>query len=289
MNDVQIKCFLAAAVSQSFAEAAEKLYMTPPTFGRHISALERELGYPLFLRGWKRLRLTAAGELMYEGFQEIIEKFQSLQTEVARLNSGQTGQLTVGILEGQLLDDQLRTVLRYFREAYPDLPVKLLRYSFRAMEEALLDGSLDVGITPTAEVEQTDDLDYKPFCTLPNYIVLPKDHPLAQKEDLTLLDFAQVPLLELAEGECRMVSRLMHECCQRAGFEPQVIVCPDLNAQLFALETGLGVMALNQNHMACNNPALAARAVPGLPEGEFCAAWHQANPNPALQLFLDRL
>ena len=179
MNDVQIKCFLAAAVSQSFAEAAEKLYMTPPTFGRHISALERELGYPLFLRGWKRLRLTAAGELMYEGFQEIIEKFQSLQTEVARLNSGQTGQLTVGILEGQLLDDQLRTVLRYFREAYPDLPVKLLRYSFRAMEEALLDGSLDVGITPTAEVEQTDDLDYKPFCTLPNYIVLPKDHPLA--------------------------------------------------------------------------------------------------------------
>ena len=117
MNDVQIKCFLAAAVSQSFAEAAEKLYMTPPTFGRHISALERELGYPLFLRGWKRLRLTAAGELMYEGFQEIIEKFQSLQTEVARLNSGQTGQLTVGILEGQLLDDQLRTVLRYFREA----------------------------------------------------------------------------------------------------------------------------------------------------------------------------
>ena len=86
-----------------------------------------------------------------------------------------------------------------------------------------------------------------------------------------------------------MVSRLMHECCQRAGFEPQVIVCPDLNAQLFALETGLGVMALNQNHMAGNNPALAARAVPGLPEGEFCAAWHQANPNPALQLFLDRL
>lgn len=289
MNDIQIKCFLAAAASQSFTEAAEKLYMTPPTFGRHISSLERELGYPLFLRGWKKLRLTAAGELMHKGFEEMIEKFQFLQTEAERLNSGQTGQLTIGILEGQLLDDRLRTVVRYFREAYPELILKLERYSFRAMEEALLCGSLDLGITPTVEVEQTDDLARKPFCTLPNYIVLPRDHPLARREDLTLADFAQESFLELASGECRMVSRLMQECCRRAGFEPKRVVCPDLNTQLFALEAGLGIMALNQNHMACNNPALVAKAVPGLPVGEFCAAWHRANINPAVPLFLARL
>jgi DNA-binding MarR family transcriptional regulator len=40
VNDIQIKCFLAAAQSRSFSEAAEKVYMTPPTFGRYISSFE---------------------------------------------------------------------------------------------------------------------------------------------------------------------------------------------------------------------------------------------------------
>ena len=48
MTSVQIRCFLEAAHSGSFTEAAEKLYMTQPTFGRQISSLETELGFPLF-------------------------------------------------------------------------------------------------------------------------------------------------------------------------------------------------------------------------------------------------
>lgn len=156
------------------------------------------------------------------------------------------------------------------------------------MESSLLDGSLDIGITLTIEAEQADDLNFKQFCTLPNYIVMPKDHPLASKKELTLSDFSQEKFVEVASEECRMVS-LMHDCCIAAGFEPQLIYCPDFNAQLFALETGLGVIAFNQNHVACNNPALVSRAIPGLPPVEFCAAWHRANPNPAVKLFIDRL
>ena len=64
MTSVQIRCFLEAAHSGSFTEAAEKLYMTQPTFGRQISSLETELGFPLFLRGWKSYRLTAQGEIL---------------------------------------------------------------------------------------------------------------------------------------------------------------------------------------------------------------------------------
>ena len=83
VNDIQIKCFLAAAQSRSFSEAAEKVYMTPPTFGRYISSFETELGYPLFLRGWKTMRLTAAGEMMYEGIRELQLQFEQLQTSLS--------------------------------------------------------------------------------------------------------------------------------------------------------------------------------------------------------------
>ena len=68
MNQLQISCFLAAAQADSFAQAADSLYLSAPTFGRHISSLEKELGFPLFLRGWKNCNLTPAGEIMYEVF-----------------------------------------------------------------------------------------------------------------------------------------------------------------------------------------------------------------------------
>ena len=255
VNDIQIKCFLAAAQSRSFSEAAEKVYMTPPTFGRYISSFETELGY----------------------------------TEAKRLNAGEVGQLMIGMLEGQIMDDRLRNILRYFRQRYPELQLRMHRCTFRQLEHQLLNGELDLGITLQMEVEDNEDLCYHPYQSLKNYIILPKEHPLAEKTDLSLNDFAGDAFLELEEGECHHISQMVNACCQQAGFVPKLFVCPDLSAQLCALETGLGVMVLNENHTALQNPHLVARLLEGLPTAEFCIAWHGANPNPAVQLFLQQL
>ena len=154
MNETQIKCFITAARSASFSEAAEKLFMTPPTFGRHISSLEKELGHPLFVRGWKGLRLTPVGQLMYDGFLEIGDKLDELKAEAERISSGAAGQLNIAILDGQHFDSHLRDVSLYLRRAYPDLQVQLTRGSFREIEEQLLNGKLDLGVTITEEIEQ---------------------------------------------------------------------------------------------------------------------------------------
>ena len=289
MNDVQIRCFLAAAQSRSFADAAEKVFMTPPTFGRHIAALESELGYPLFLRGWQNLRLTGAGEIMYEGFLDLSRQYDELCAAAKRLNAGEMGQLTLGILEGQVMDDRLRSILRFFRERYPELQLRMIRCSFRELEQQLLSGALDMGLTLTMEVEENEDLSFRRFQTLKNYIILPKEHPLAAQETLSLSDFADDCFIELEEGECHHLSQAVARACAEAGFTPKLFVCPDLSAQLFALETGIGVMVLNENHTACSNPHLVHRALEGLPEADFCLAWHRANPNPAIGLFLQQL
>ena len=289
MNETQIKCFITAARSASFSEAAEKLFMTPPTFGRHISSLEKELGHPLFVRGWKGLRLTPVGQLMYDGFLEIGDKLDELKTEAERISSGAAGQLNIAILDGQHFDSHLRDVSLYLRRAYPDLQVQLTRGSFREIEEQLLNGKLDLGVTITEEIEQVEDLEFIRLQTLKNRIILPREHPLAFKEDLRLIDLRDTPLLELETGECRYVSQSLEAACIRAGFEPKVQTYPNLNAQLFALEAGLGMMALNEQHTACWHPNLVAREIDGLPEVEFCIAWHTANPNPAVRLFLDNL
>lgn len=287
MNEIQMKCLIAAAENQSFSEAAAQMYMSPPTFGRYIASLEEELGYPLFLRGWKSVQLTAVGELMVDGFREILGELETLKQVAEDLNSGKRGHLTLGILEGQMIDARLSSILQYFREQWPELHLQLFHYSFREMEESLRTKKLDIGITLTAETAGIPELRFVPYQTLENRLVIPRHHPLAGKSGLTLSDMRDTPFLQLKAGECRQIQAQMTACCRGAGFEPQFAYYPNLKAQLFALEAGLGVMPLNENHMACHNPQLVPRPVQGLPTAEFCLCWHQANPNPAIRLFIE--
>lgn len=289
MNETQIKCLIAAAQSGSFSEAAEKMFMTPPTFGRYISSLEKDLGHALFVRGWKGLQLTPVGQLMYDGFLELQEKMEELKTEADRIASGAEGQLNIAILDGHHFDSRLREVSLYLRKTYPALQVQFIRRSFREIEEQLLSGKLDLAITITQEVEHSEEIEFLPFQTLKNRIILPREHPLAQKRDLTLFDLRDTPLLVLESSECHYVSQSLVAACVQAGFEPKVQAYPDLNAQLFALEAGLGMMALHEQHTACQHPNLISREIDGLPEVNFCIAWRTGNPNSSIHLFLENL
>ena len=287
MNSVQVKCVIEAARCRSFAEAAERLYMTPSTLGRHISSLEDELDILLFERGRKVNKLTLPGEVVYAGLLEMSERMTSILEAAERVQAGADGRLSLGILEGQMVDEALSRMLFRIRENYPQLHVSLMRYSFREMEEQLLGGGLDIGVTLTQEVEDTPELEYKAFQVMENFLVLPAGHPLAKKEELSLTELKDTPLLGLEVGECHKVSQRMVASCIRAGFEPKRLLFPDLRRQLLALEAGLGMMPLNENHIACYNPRLTARRVPDLPEVEFCFAWNRDNHNPSISLFLE--
>lgn len=56
--------FVVLSETLHYAQAAEKLYMTQSTLSKHIQALEKELGAPLFARSYHKLELTPFGRVM---------------------------------------------------------------------------------------------------------------------------------------------------------------------------------------------------------------------------------
>lgn len=58
METARCKAFLAAAQTGSFTRAAEQLNYTPSGVSQLVSALEKDFGFPLFLRGKKGVVLT---------------------------------------------------------------------------------------------------------------------------------------------------------------------------------------------------------------------------------------
>lgn len=56
--------FLAVAREESFSRAAAAIHISQPTLSRQIAELEEELGRKLFVRGARKLTLTAEGQLL---------------------------------------------------------------------------------------------------------------------------------------------------------------------------------------------------------------------------------
>ena len=69
-----LRTFCEAAKHQSFRDAAENMFVTASAVSHQIKNLEDELGQQLFERTARNIRLTDAGQSLYENVHPLIEK-----------------------------------------------------------------------------------------------------------------------------------------------------------------------------------------------------------------------
>lgn len=145
-NIDSLRYFLAAVELGSFQSAAESLHVTPQAVGKAIARLEEKLG-PLILRD-KRLRgLTPRGRVLTTEATKIISSLASLTTRVAPpRRSGPAGPVAVGAT-ASVAQYVLPSVCAKVRKQHPKVQPHVLALSPPEIEEQLLAGTLDFGVT----------------------------------------------------------------------------------------------------------------------------------------------
>ena len=78
----QLRIFCAAAESGSLSRAASALYISHSTVSRAVSALEASVGAELFSRDSRGVRLTEAGQVLFEGAQQLLRLAEELEGKV---------------------------------------------------------------------------------------------------------------------------------------------------------------------------------------------------------------
>ena len=66
MNLNKIQYFLSSVEEQSFTKAARKHYVTQVAVTQQIASMEKELDMELFMRTGNRIKVTEAGQFLYE-------------------------------------------------------------------------------------------------------------------------------------------------------------------------------------------------------------------------------
>ncbi len=131
----KLRIFNAAAEAGSFTHAGEALNMSQSAVSRQVSALEQELGVPLFHRHARGLILTEQGELLASTANEVMMKLEATRVKLVDSKGKPSGDLRVSTTVG-LGASWLAWRVNQFLDLYPGIRLELI----------LSDDELDIGM-----------------------------------------------------------------------------------------------------------------------------------------------
>src|ERR1700755_1336395 len=140
-----LRYFVAVGEEQHYGRASRILRVAQPALSRQIQDLEKEVGFKLFDRLPRGVKLSAAGKLFLEDARRILQAISGATTRAARVARGQSGTLRVGFPENASWHGVVPESLRRFRKRQPDAELQLTPATSLEQIEAIRSGRLDAG------------------------------------------------------------------------------------------------------------------------------------------------
>ena len=140
----QVQYFVALAHARSFTQAAQSLSLTQPALTSAIRQIEYLLGGPLFARSAHRLALTEAGASILPLAERLIHHARGTFDDMASTFTEQYQTVRIAMIPS--IAGRLLPVLNAFRQQYPSLRFTLADLPNSALVEAIMNGTVDIGI-----------------------------------------------------------------------------------------------------------------------------------------------
>src|SRR5580704_18133677 len=140
-----LRYFVAVGEEQHYGRAAARLRVAQPALSRQIQDLEEEVGFKLFERLPRGVKLSAAGKLFLQDARRILQEVNEAVGRAGRVSRGLSGTLRVGFTENSSWRGVVPDSFRRFREQQPDAELQLRPAASLEQLEAIRSGRLDAG------------------------------------------------------------------------------------------------------------------------------------------------
>jgi LysR family cys regulon transcriptional activator len=228
----------------SISKAAKTLHTSQPGVSQQIIALERELGITVFVRDSKRLvGLTPHGEEIVARAHAALLEIEAIAKFARSIAMTHGGELVIATTHTQARY-VLPEVLQQFAAKYPAVRVTLQHGSPAQIEQALISGAADFGVTPYVTGTARDIVAFE--CRRYRRIVLARhDHPLLSKRRCSLAQIAKHPLVTFEQSIAARDAVL--GVFESAGLKPNVILSAiDADVVKVCVERGLGLAIVTE-------------------------------------------
>jgi aminoethylphosphonate catabolism LysR family transcriptional regulator len=207
MRYFQLRAFDAVAREGSFSKAASLLSLTQPAITAQVRNLEEACQQALFVRTNEGVYLTDAAKPLFELTRQMFSTEEQIEDMVSRATAFRHGSL-------KLAADGPHVVLQVvaaFRKQYPDIDIAVSFGSQRDVWEDLLAYRVDAVVVGNAKSDER--VMEIPVVRQDMRVLVPKKHPLARSQSLSLADLKPYAIIRREAGS--NTQRLVDEAFRR--------------------------------------------------------------------------
>jgi len=278
-----LRYFIAAAEHGSFRKAGAALGVQESSISRRIRDLEDRLGASLFHRHNGGVCLTFAGRRFLQRARQIVRNLGDGATDIAAVARAESGCVRIGIYSS-IASGFLAELLHAYGVRHGKVRIELVDGNPDEHVAAIRQFRLDVAFL-TGE-RDWPGCERTPLWSERIFVVLPDQHPLAAREELTWRELAEEPFIvsEAAPGQ-EIHDHLVRELAA-LGQHPEIQVQAVGRDNLLPLVAiGRGLTLVSEAMTVAMLPGITYRPIAGelLP---FSAVWSTTNDNPASRRLL---
>ncbi|WP_374651070.1 LysR family transcriptional regulator [Dongia sp.] len=278
-----LRYFLESAKNGSFRKASNSIGIQESTISRCIRDLEDQLGVSLFQRTNGGVRLTVAGERFRGKAQAILKQVDDGLSDVSLTGCGVEGLLRIGLV-APIASRFLKDLLGEFSKNHEGVQIELVEGDPTTHIKAIRDFDLDIAfITDTFPCCECDSM---PLWSERIYTILPQDHPLSNRAELSWPDLTREIFFIAETGLRQELHGLLTKRLAEVGYRPTVLAqnvgCDNL---LTLVAIGRGILLATESMAERCSLGIVQRLISDevIP---FAAVWSPRNDNPAFRRFL---
>jgi DNA-binding transcriptional LysR family regulator len=255
-----------------------------------MQALEADIGGALLERTTTGVRPTDAGHALASSVPKVLVEYDAAIAEARRLARGQRDLIRVGYL-GSTAQIFLDPALSVMRRIHPEVKVKLLDLSPGEQIAALRKGEIDLALIGQEGALLSTEFYTQKLTTLPLVAVMPADHSLASKRQISLKELRDERFICATEEDLPGHNRWITQLCRRAGFKPKFVQEALSVSNMFTLVVSEGAVALVPSYLK-HFPVAGVAMVELLDKKaawDFLVVWQRGRTAKPLRELLDAL
>lgn len=244
LDPVSLKLFVAVVEEQGIGKAAEREHIAAAAISKRITELEISLGTKLLTRSHKGVEPTAAGIALLRLARQALHALDEVHTQMLDYASGTRGQVRL-FANISAITQFLPGDLARFAEQYPEIQLHLEERNSSVTVKAVAENAADVGIY--TRQPHGNDIETLPYEADELAVVLRRDHPLAMRKSLQLVDLLDWDFVGLRTGSA--INSQLTEAAMRTGRMIRLRVqVTGYDALCLMVSAGLGI-AIAPRHL----------------------------------------
>ena len=261
-----LRTFRAVAEAGGVHAAAARLNVAQPAVSRTLRDLEAELGFALFDRIGRGLRITDAGTAYLAEIAPLLERVADAGEAARKVAQGRGGALRVGLIEGGAWDGAAPAALDRFVRANPEIRLEVAPLGSRAQTAALAEGRLASGfLYRQGEALEAAGLAHVPLRTDDVALAVNATLDFGHEGPLTPEDIDGLAMIGFPRAAAPDYFDAQRAALAGIGVEPQIVQeAQDETAILALVSAGVGCALVNAAAAHRPPPRVRFRPVAGV-------------------------